>query len=101
MAQYVSKVTRLLRWTRFRVHNHFMLTLHVAGKDIQVGDIFRFRMSKHEPARWLTVLSISGPDSRGTVGLTLEQGCWYRVIKSQTARVRRAFVAGDREAIQR
>ena len=53
--------------------------LKVPGDQVQPGDLYRFRMSKYDPIRWLKVLSVAPFRSANSVGKTvtihLEHGC--------------------------
>jgi hypothetical protein len=69
------------------------LTIRVAGDQIRQGDVMRFRMSKHDPVRWLTVIRVTPSGKRVSVGLeggavdlvSIRNKSDWRVVRRATA----------------
>ena len=52
-------------------------TKKIPGNEIKIGDIMRFRMSKHDPELWLKVTKIH--PGKKMVGVELEGGYYERI----------------------
>jgi len=68
-------------------------TLQVSASDIRIGDVIRFRMSKYDPIKWLTVTGLLATQSGKRIGVDMvdEKGVWHYdlVSKKETRQVRR------------
>lgn len=45
--------------------------LRIPGNEVMVGDLYRFRMSRYDPVRWLRVLVVTPFCSTNSVGKTV------------------------------